>query len=87
MKKLPPKTIGLGGSASGWRDLNFRVAGFFRLLGYLSGHRSAEEGQYSLAYESGHSAFVSDNRLDHLVEGLIHDLGPLFVVKLFGEGG
>ena len=45
----------------------------------------AQEGQDAVAHETCHGAFISDHGLDHVVERLVHNLGPLFGIEMFGE--
>ena len=51
------------------------------------GHGCAEEGQYRIAHQPSHHATVPIDGRREVLEGLIHDLGPLFGVELLGHGG
>ena len=51
------------------------------------GDGCAEEGQDGVAHQPGHRAFVLVDRLDHVLEGAVDDLGPLLRVELVGGGG
>ncbi len=48
---------------------------------------SAEKGENGIAHEPRDQAFILVDRLDHVLEGAVDDLGPIFGVQLFGGGG
>ena len=50
------------------------------------GDGGAEEGQDGVAHQARHGAFKLVDRLDHVLEGAVHDVGPLFGVERFGGG-
>jgi len=51
------------------------------------GDGGAEEGQNRVAHQPGQRALVTINRRYQVLEGPVHDLGPLFRVQLLCGGG
>ncbi len=53
----------------------------------LVGDRCAEEGQHRVAHQAGQGALQAVDWGDQVLEGTVHDLGPIFGVHSLGRGG
>ncbi len=43
-----------------------------------------EEGQEAITQQTGDSALITEDGLDHVLEGSVDDLGPLLGVQITG---